>query len=317
MEIKRNIGSSNIPIPIDTEPREVPQQLPIQRGIGNTSDSFERASQQDPQSMINTTIRQPSDSVSTGLEAKANNLQQAFEQNFFLSTGIFQVPKKPKLEIGKDSLVLIKLSQVTGKSPAELEALFKKYGLDPGNLPDPPNDQVAALFNDPAFDSSLNNLKANVSSSYQNLQNQINYAKSEANSINNSNLASDTSVVDNLDTSSFKFLNEAYYHYDPYSQALKSGLDQLCERTSDLLGAMYPGKSSNDAYGGVKFGDKWLNICPNSASGQIKFQQVGNPEVDWPDVQRVPWYYDSEGDAAVNPPSWMVNQGYPRIAYDN
>ncbi len=220
--------------------------------------------------------------------------------------------------------MLVKLSQVTGKSAAELEVLFKKYGLDPGNLPDPPNYQVAQLFNDPAFDSSLNNLKANVSSSYQNLQNQINYAKSEANSINNSNLASDTSVVDNLDTSSFKFLNDAYFHHDPISLALSQGKTDLSYRSSTLLSAMYPGKDVAYFGGGVKFGDKYINPCPDSSTGQIKFNNMipmtdvvmSSGEVNWPDVERVPWYYDSEGDAAVGPPYWMIAEGYPRAAYD-
>ncbi len=91
MQIKRSIGSSNIPI--DSGTREVPQQRPVQAGVANTSDSFETAPQEDPLSMINTTIRQPSESVSFDLKPKDNNLQQAFEQNLFLSTGILATPK--------------------------------------------------------------------------------------------------------------------------------------------------------------------------------------------------------------------------------
>ena len=49
--------------------------------------------------------------------------------------------------------VLGRLSALTGKSSEELLNLMNKYGLNAGNLPNPPDSKVAAFVHDPAFAS--------------------------------------------------------------------------------------------------------------------------------------------------------------------
>jgi hypothetical protein len=342
MEIRRTTQTSKIPF--ETETREVPQQPTTSRGVAETTDSFVTGTEQNPLSVLDTSVQQATDKQSPPAQFATDDSLQKQLQMGLNQANIFQLPK-PKLDFGDVSVPLIRLSTVTGKSVEELKALFNKYGLDPNNLPKPPNSQVAALLNDPALDSTLTGLKANVASSYGELEDHINSAKSAANSINSSNIASDTSVYDNLDLSPFKFLNDAYHHNDPYSKALGQARNQLGERTAGLLSAMYPGveiklfsstgggspSSIEDAVlekwkeetggqqssheGAIQFGNTLLNPCTNSTTGQIQFSN--SAAVDWPYVQRIPWYYDHEGDAATNPPSWMVADGYPRVAYDN
>lgn len=54
--------------------------------------------------------------------------------------------------------VLNRISQFTGKSIEELQSIFKKYSLKPGELPYPPDEKIIALLKDPAF-SNQNEVK--------------------------------------------------------------------------------------------------------------------------------------------------------------
>ena len=188
------------------------------------------------------TFKQTEQNESSEVVVTDNSLQKQLEESLIQANNIFQIPKKPKIAIGPEVLILTKLSQLTGKSFAEIEALFQKHGLNPANLPNPPDAQVAALFNDPAFDSVLAGLKGEVASTHQNLVNQVKAAEAQCNAINQTNLSSDTSVFDNLNTTPFKFLHDASEGQDSYSQAFRWARESLATRTGSLLSAMYPGE---------------------------------------------------------------------------
>lgn len=51
------------------------------------------------------------------------------------------------------------LANFLGRPPEELKQLADKYSVDFGNLPVPPNGQVASLFNDLQFDAVLTELR--------------------------------------------------------------------------------------------------------------------------------------------------------------
>jgi hypothetical protein len=210
------------------------------------------------------------------------------------------------------------LAQTTGKEPAELEALFKKHGLDPANLPTPPDSKVAALLNDPEFSESIGNLKQGVADAYKGLKSEIDTQTSNANNLNAANVSSDTSNLDNLDVSSFKFLQDATNHTDDKSNALIDARKNLANETANILSAMY-GKTvtaSTDPTkaGTISFDGTNLNVCTSSLSGDIQF---GSKGIDWPDVSRVTYQIDAEGDGQTPIPDWMSKAGYPTHAYDN
>lgn len=227
---------------------------------------------------------------------------------------------------------ILNLAQVTGKSPAELTALFNKYGLDPANLPVPPDRRVAELFNDPAFDSTLNDLKSQIPSTYENYKNEIDNQTAQANNINASNVASDSSVGDDLNTAPFEYLYNAKNGANtPEGQAWIQQREQTADRVAELLSAMYPGAeiSSNPAAGSwgdiatsttlpgfIEFNGQPFNAVPDSSTGEIQFGNQGT-KVDYPEVQLVTWEYDANGAGATQIPDWMQQTNYPTHAYDN
>lgn len=221
------------------------------------------------------------------------------------------------------------LVDMTGKSPDELVALFKKYGLDPRHMPEPPNGQVAALFNDPSFDSYLNSLKQQETDAYQNYKDEIAAQTAAANSINASNVASDTSVIDNLNTAPFHYLYNAYHggEYTDEGKMWYQSRQAEADRAGSLLSAMYPGAAVGPATGDptyyngkgyIEFNGKMLNMIPASENGRIQFVEKNKPgfSLDRPHVDLIPWQYDAEGDAEVSVPDWMTDAGYPTHAYD-
>jgi len=232
---------------------------------------------------------------------------------------------------GKYPDAILNLAQVLHKSPAELDALFKKYGLDPGNLPDPPNRQVAELFNDPAFDPTLNKMKSKLQSSYQSFKNEITDQTSKANSINASNVASDKTETDDLNTAPFEYLYNAKNGANtPEGQSWIQQREMVGDRVTKLLSAMYPGAvvKSNPSAGDwgnpsdpstlpgfIEFNGQPFNAVPNSSTGEIRFDKEG-AKVDYPPVQLVTWEYDSNGAGAVSIPDWMQQTNYPTHAYD-
>jgi hypothetical protein len=317
MEIRRTTQTSKIPF--ETETREVPQQPTTSRGVAETTDSFVTCTEQNPLSVLDTSVQQATDKQSPPAQFVTDDSLQKQLQMGLNQANIFQLPK-PKLDFGDVPFSILSLSNVTGKSPAELQALFSKYSLDPNNLPKPPNSQVAALFNDPAFDSVLNGFRGEVATSHQNLINQVNSAEAQCNSINQSNVNSDTSVYDNVNTIPFKFMYDACAKQDSYSQSFRWAREGMGQRTADLLSAMYPGEqiavgSNPEKPGLIQFNGNTLNICPNSFNGKVQF--TSNTPVDWPQVNLVPFYVDDEGDGQTNVPTWMVAVHYPTFEYDS
>jgi len=211
------------------------------------------------------------------------------------------------------------LAQATGKSPEELDALFKKHNLDPKNLPNPPDASVAALLNDPELgDENINSDKQAVKDSLQALKDEIDNKTKAASDLNSANVASDTSVQDNLDVSSFKFLYDASQHNDDKSKALSDARKKLATDTATILSAMY-GKTvtaSTDPKksGFISFDGTDLNVCTSSTSGDVQF---GTSDVDWPTVSLPTYDIDAEGDGVTPVPQWMKDASYPVHVYDN
>lgn len=56
-----------------------------------------------------------------------------------------------KVIAARANAALDRLASLTGIPPEELRNLLNKYGVDAGNPPNPPNDQVNAFIRDPAF----------------------------------------------------------------------------------------------------------------------------------------------------------------------
>lgn len=213
-----------------------------------------------------------------------------------------------------------KLAQLTGKNPAEMIALLNNHGLDLGNLPNPPDSKIAALLNDPSFDSALNGLKAEVSSKYSDLKNEISKKAADANSINQSNLASDTSQVDNLDTTSFKYLYDAKNHDDDKSKALNQAREQCADRIAAVLSALYPTASvgptrNSDSSEKIVFNGQTMNPFQLGNTGAIELGK--DSAVDYPSVDLVSFQVDTEGDGATSIPKWMRDSGYPTKKRDD
>lgn len=344
MEIKRLIGS--VPIPEINEAAETPTAPERNSGISGVSDAWENPSSQNK--ILQEMTQTP---ASVGQQALSNSTEQIelmklLEQNRYGQMGSPNIrtrsngPLSPNLVITnptaqatnvKYSDAILNLAQVLHKSPAELDALFKKYGLDPGNLPDPPNRQVSELFNDPAFDPTLNEMKSKLQSSYQSYKNEIAVQTTKANSINASNLASDKSVTDDLNTAPFEYLYNAKNGANtPEGQTWIQQREMVGDRVTKLLSAMYPGAvvNSNPSGGNwgnasgpstlpgfIEFNGQPFNAVPNSSTGEIRFGNEGT-KVDYPQVQLVTWEYDSNGAGAVSIPDWMQQTNYPTHAYD-
>ena len=65
--------------------------------------------------------------------------------------GLLSAASRIAAELALFNPAMVRLSELTGKSAVEIQALLNKYGVDPGNLPVPPNQNVAAFVQDPAF----------------------------------------------------------------------------------------------------------------------------------------------------------------------
>jgi hypothetical protein len=343
MEIKRLIGSGPIP---DNQMGETPTAPEINSGISGVSDAWENSTSQN--NALQEMTQMPAVVAQQALSNSTEQIEllKLLEQNRFGQIGSPNIRTKSNAPLSPNLVntnptaqpanvkypdAILNLAQVLHKSPAELVALFKKYGLDPANLPDPPNRQVAELFNDPAFDPTLTKMKSKLQSSYQDYKNEIAFQTSKANSINASNLASDKSVTDDLNTAPFEYLYNAKNGANtPEGQAWIQQREMVGDRVTKLLSAMYPGAAvksnpSNGDWGNtsdpsslpgfIEFNGQPFNAVPNSSSGEIRFGNEG-AKVDYPDVQLVTWEYDSNGAGAVPIPDWMQQANYPTHAYD-
>lgn len=342
MEIKRLIGSGPIP---ENQISETPTAPEINSGISGVSDAWENSTSQN--NTLQEMTQMPAVVAHQTLSKSTEQVEllKLLEQNRFGQIGLPNIRTKsngplspnlvntnPAIANVKYSDAVLNLAQVLHKSPAELDALFKKYGLDPANLPDPPNRQVAELFNDPAFDPTLNKMKSKLQSSYQDYKNEIAVQTSKANSINASNLASDKSVTDDLNTAPFEYLYNAKNGANtPEGQSWIQQREMVGDRVTKLLSTMYPGaviksNPSNGDWGNtsdpsslpgfIEFNGQPFNAVPNSSSGEIRFGNEG-AKVDYPDVQLVTWEHDSNGAGAVSIPDWMQQANYPTHAYDS
>jgi hypothetical protein len=213
-----------------------------------------------------------------------------------------------------------KLAQVTGKEPAELEKLFEKHGLDPKNLPNPPDAKVAELLNDPAFSDTISSLKSQVKDDYKALKDFIQTNTSNANSLNSANESSNTSQTDNLDYTSFQNLQDAFEKKDDNSKRLIENSNKLANEVANVLSAMYDtevkavGGADPLKAGMITFGGTEMNIIGSGATGEVGFKTGSG--LDWPQVDRVAYRYDGEGDGQTPPPGWMKTSSYPSSAYD-
>ena len=328
MEIKKTIRSAPTPQINETAERSITRQRNA-AGIAAVPDEFENVG---PQSSLQEMTKNPTSPdriVLSPTSAEQVELTKLLDQQRY---GLLTVNLKPSQTDTKYSAAILNLAQITQKSPAELTALFNKYRLDPANLPVPPDMRVAQLFNDPAFDSTLNDLKSKIPSMYQNYKNEIANETSKANSINASNISSDTSVIDDLNTAPFKYLYNAQNGANtPEGQAWLQQRGMVGDRVSKLLSTMYPGAviNSNPAAGNwgdnanpttlpgmIEFNGQLLNAVPDSSTGTIHFGNEG-AKIDYPPVQLVPWEYDAYGAGAVSVPDWMEQANYPTHAYDN
>ncbi|MFO1463838.1 MAG: hypothetical protein U1F66_08660 [bacterium] len=209
-----------------------------------------------------------------------------------------------------------KLEELTGKSPKELEDLFKKHGLDPKNLPNPPDAKVAELLNDKDFAANLNELKQTAKDDYGKLKEQIDKKIQECNSRNDA--ARQNTSVTNDNFQPFRDIEDIYEHKDDMSKTVAADRKKVAEEAAKLLSAMY-GKEvtavTDDAKAGcISFDGTEMNVMQNTFSGDISF--TTDTKIDYPPVDRPTFWKDCEGDGTIACPQWMQDANYPHASYD-
>jgi len=213
--------------------------------------------------------------------------------------------------------VINRVAQATGNDPAQVEELFEKHGIDPKNLPSPPNGKIADLLNDSDFSGSLNSLMGEAKEKYKSLKDEIKTQVSNANLENEKNQASDTSQRDSVDQSSFKFLYNANFHRDDFSEALINTRLKAAEETASLLSALYgeevSASTDPEKAGIISFKGSELNILSKGGISEISFSQT---EPEWPPVEMVEIFIDNEADGKTDLIDWMKEAHYPYYNYD-
>lgn len=210
---------------------------------------------------------------------------------------------------------LQKLAEVTGKTPGELEDLFKKYGIDPKNIPNPPNEAVASLLNDPSFSSTLPDLKTKVSEAEKEIVKAAETAKADCATENNNRAAGTSSAA--INDAPFKRLLDLKNGTHDVSKGLIEARKNLATEVASILSAMYGTeiKASTDSAkaGCVSFnGD--LNVVSDSTTGSIGFSN--DTKIDWPPIELVAYGTDNEGNNTFAAPQWVKDAGFPVYSYD-
>lgn len=208
-----------------------------------------------------------------------------------------------------------RLAALTNLEPSDVESLLARHGLDAADLPPVPDARVAALLNDAEFSGPLQDLLAQEKQEYQNLDQKIESKTYEANDINRSNAIADTSEVDSIDFTSFKYLYNANYHRDDQSQTLAGTRKEVAKTVAGLLEALYgkPVTAASGEAGTIAFAGRTINVLPGAADRGITFSQ--NPP-EWPSVDLVKIYVDDEGDGMTEVPGWMEEAHYPYYVHD-
>lgn len=209
-----------------------------------------------------------------------------------------------------------KLEELTGKSPKELEDLFEKHGLDPKNLPNPPDAKIAELLNDKEFSSTLDSLKQTAKDDYGKLKEKIDAKIQECNNRNAAARAATSTTNDNFQP--FRDIQDIYEHKDDLSKTVISDRKKVAEETAKLLSAMYDKPVtavSDDAKAGcISFDGTELNVMQNTFSGDIAFSN--DTKIDYPQFDRPVFAKDCEGDGTISAPQWMQDANYPHESYD-
>lgn len=212
-----------------------------------------------------------------------------------------------------------RLAQKLEMEPSRVSELMKKHGLDPENLPSPPDAKMAAFLSDSEINVNIGSLQFEIESSSRVLKEEITKQTRLANEMNNTNINSDTSKADNSDVSSYKFLYDASLHKDEKSLQLIEARKNLAGQMADLLGAIY-GKTVKacqepEKAGMIQFDGTTLNTLSNGASPNIQFSS--STPIEWPSVQLVTFEVDAEGDGQTSTPQWMLDGHYPLHAYES
>jgi len=261
-----------------------------------------------------------SDEEKKSFQAKIEKLIHAIDLKVGDTPGIENEFQTLQQEISKATIYsgsLRHLSADTGIDPADLEAVFKKYGLNEDKLPTPPDSRVAALLNDEIFSDKLGSLKANVATAEKDLKDEI------VNQTNTATQLNDQAKLDkkkerNSDDSSYRYLYDAYFHQDDKSKAVVDARQQLATGVSQVLSSLYgkPVKpdESVDHAGCVVLGGASINVMSDSTSGKFKFGK--STDIDWPLVKPVTFGVDNFGEGKTTIPQWMKDSGYPIAVYD-
>ncbi len=210
-----------------------------------------------------------------------------------------------------------KIAEITGMEASQVEATMRASGLDPEKLPNPPDAKVAEFLNTLESSEGYQAGKEDFNNALRELKTKIAEKMGEASTLNQSNAASDTSILDNTDTSSFKFLWDAKNHQDEYSQKVLDAAKTLTEKRVDILNALYDGDVKADAsnpenLGGITFKGTSMNII-DGTSGEAKFS---NTQVKWPEIELPKYFVDADDDGAYLGPPWMKDANYPTYVYD-
>jgi hypothetical protein len=213
---------------------------------------------------------------------------------------------------------IMDLADFTGLDAESLDKLFDKHGIDPKHLPNPPDNRIAAMLNDPEFGGNIASLVKNSAEKYDELKEFIKTNADSARATNDSNLASDTSVKDNVNWTVFKNLLDAKNHEDDASKNLNQARTDAATEVAKILGALY-GKEvtaieEDGKAGMILFNGTELNILSDGGNEKVAFSNSGP---DWPDVDLVPVYVDNGGGGKTEEPSWARQAHYPYHIYDD
>ncbi|MDX1387488.1 MAG: hypothetical protein R3257_07860, partial [bacterium] len=139
-----------------------------------------------------------------------------------------------------------------------------------------------------------------------------------ARATNEANLASDTSVKDNVNWTVFRNLLDAKNHDDDASKNLIRARTDAATEVAKILGALY-GKEvtaieEDGKAGMILFNGQELNILSEGGNEKVAFS---NSDPDWPDVDLVPVYVDNGGAGKTEEPGWVRQSNYPFHVYDD
>ena len=230
---------------------------------------------------------------------------------------LFDAMKTQITEASAFSPVAQRLSEATGRSAEEIDALLESHGIDAANLPNPPDSRIAELLNDPELSDALGSAQQGVSDSFNALKEGTERAVRDANSTSDARAAGNTSSAYS-DWSMYEKVQRLYEHGDELNTGVTNARKTLANETAKILSALYGTSvsASTDAAkaGSINFNGNDINVCTSSLSGNINFSSTTT--IDWPTVTRPTAQVDCEGSGATGHPQWMDDKGYPSASYD-